>query len=134
MKRTIDYYLSKWKTDRYHKPLLLRGARQVGKTYAVRKLGASFPNFFEINLELQPTAQIIFEKDLEPERIIRELSALMLKPIIPGKTLLFIDEIQAVPRALLALRYFYEIMPELHVIAAGSLLDFAIEEVGIPVG
>jgi predicted AAA+ superfamily ATPase len=58
----------------------------------------------------------------------------MLKPIIPGKTLLFIDEIQAVPRALLSLRYFYEQMPELHVIAAGSLLDFAIEQVGIPVG
>ncbi len=130
----IDYYLNKWKTDRYRKPLLLRGARQVGKTYAVRKLGASFPNFFEINLELQPAAHTIFEKDLEPERIIRELSALLLKPIVPGKTLLFIDEIQAVPRALLALRYFYEIMPELHVIAAGSLLDFAIEEVGIPVG
>jgi len=134
MKRIIDYYLSKWKTDRYRKPLLLRGARQVGKTYAVRKLGASFSNFFEINLELQPAAHIIFEKDLEPERIVRELSALTLKPIIPGKTLLFIDEIQAVPRALLALRYFYEMMPELHVIAAGSLLDFAIEEIGIPVG
>jgi len=134
MKRIIDYYLKNWKTDRYRKPLLLRGARQVGKTHAARRLGATFPDFFEINLEDQSAAQIIFEKDLQPERIIRELSALMLKPIIPGQTLLFIDEIQAVPRALLALRYFYEKMPELHVIAAGSLLDFAIEQVGIPVG
>ncbi len=134
MKRIIDHYLNSWKTDRYRKPLLLRGARQVGKTHAARTLGATFLDFFEINLEDQPATHIIFEKDLDPERILRELSALKLKPIIPGKTLLFIDEIQAVPRALLALRYFYEKMPELHVIAAGSLLDFAIEEVGIPVG
>ncbi|HLC07521.1 MAG TPA: AAA family ATPase, partial [Candidatus Babeliales bacterium] len=134
MKRIIDFYLHNWKTDQYHKPLLLRGARQVGKTHAARTLGASFPDFFEINLENQQVAHIIFEKDLQPDRIIRELSALMLKPIIPGKRLLFIDEIQAVPRAILALRYFYEQMPELHVIAAGSLLDFAIEQVGIPVG
>ena len=134
MKRIIDHYLKSWKTDRYRKPLLLRGARQVGKTHAARALGATFPDFFEINLENQEAAHIIFEKDLQPDRIVRELSALMLKPIIPGKTLLFIDEIQAVPRALLSLRYFYEQMPELHVIAAGSLLDFAIEQVGIPVG
>lgn len=134
MKRIIDYYLNNWKIDPYRKPLLLRGARQVGKTHAARNLGASFPDFFEINLESRQAAHIIFEKDLEPDRIIRELSALINKPIIPGKTLLFIDEIQAVPRAILALRYFYEQMPELHVIAAGSLLDFAIEQVGIPVG
>ncbi len=134
MKRIIDKYLKDWKIDRYRKPLLLRGARQVGKTYAARALGATFPDFFEINLEKREAAQVIFEKDLDPVRILRELSALMLKPIIPGKTLLFIDEIQAVPRALIALRYFYEEMPELHVIAAGSLLDFAIEQVGIPVG
>ena len=134
MKRTIDYYLQNWKTSSYRKPLLLRGARQVGKTHAARNLGASFPHFFEINLESQPAALAIFEKDLNPKRIILELSALMLKPITPGKTLLFIDEIQTVPRAILALRYFYEEMPDLHVIAAGSLLDFAIEQVGIPVG
>ncbi len=134
MKRIIDYYLHSWKYDLLRKPLLLRGARQVGKTHAARILGKTFPDFFEINLESQPAAHIIFEKDLQPDRIIRELSAFMQKPIVPGKTLLFIDEIQAVPRAILALRYFYEQMPELHVIAAGSLLDFAIEEVGIPVG
>jgi len=134
MKRIIDYYLNNWKTDRFRKPLLLRGARQVGKTHAARALGKTFSDIFEINLENQPGAHIIFEKDLQPDRIIRELSALMQKPITPGKTLLFIDEIQAVPQAILALRYFYEQMPELHVIAAGSLLDFAIEQVGIPVG
>jgi predicted AAA+ superfamily ATPase len=134
MKRLIDYYLLKWKNDPYRMSLLLRGARQVGKTHAVRELGKSFENFVEINLELNARARLVFEKDPNPERIIRELDGLTKKTITPGKTLLFIDEIQAVPEALLSLRYFYELMPELHVIAAGSLLDFAIEKVGIPVG
>jgi predicted AAA+ superfamily ATPase len=134
MKRIIDHFLEQWKLDDSRKPLLIRGARQVGKTYSVRSLGASYSNFVEINLEFQSDAQRIFEKDLDPVRICRELSLLVKKPIIPGKTLLFIDEIQVVPRAIIALRYFYEMLPELHVIAAGSLLDFAIEEVGIPVG
>lgn len=134
MKRLIDYYLKVWKSESYRKPLLLRGARQVGKTHAVRKLGESFSSFVEVNLELFPDAKAIFEKDLQPERIIRALSLITRTPIEPGKTLLFLDEIQAVPQALLALRYFYEMMPELHVIAAGSLMDFAIQKVGVPVG
>src|SRR5271157_3565067 len=134
MKRLIDYYLNAWKQDPYRMPLLLRGARQVGKTFSVRKLGESFAEFVEINLEDTPEAKAIFEKNLDPIRMIAELSAIAQKPINPGTTLLFIDEIQMVPRALTALRYFYEKMPQLHVIAAGSLLDFAIEEIGIPVG
>jgi len=134
MKRIIDHFLCLWKEDSSRKPLLLRGARQVGKTYSVRNLGASYKDFAEINLELQSDAQRVFEKDLDPVRICRELSIIVRKPIIPGKTLLFLDEIQVAPRAITALRYFYEIMPDLHVIAAGSLLDFAIEEVGLPVG
>lgn len=134
MKRLIDYFLKEWKDDGHRKPLLIRGARQVGKTYAVRNLGKTFAHFIEINLEALPQVAQIFEKDLQPERIAREISVLMKQSIIPGKTLLFIDEIQAAPKAILALRYFYELMPDLHVIAAGSLLDFAIEEVGLPVG
>ena len=134
MKRVIDHFLQQWKLDDLRKPLLIRGARQVGKTYSVRKLGASYKDFVEINFELQTTAQIIFDKDLDPSRIIRELSLIANKQIIPGSTLLFLDEIQSVPRAITALRYFYEKVPELHVIAAGSLLDFAIDQVGIPVG
>jgi len=114
--------------------LLLRGARQVGKTHAARELGKSFNTFVEINFELLSNVPAIFEKDLQPERIIRELSLLTKKTISPGKTLLFFDEIQIAPKALIALRYFYEMMPDLHVIAAGSLIDFAIEKVGIPVG
>lgn len=134
MKRLIGHYLNQWKNDPYRKPLLLRGARQVGKTHAVRGLAQLFPDFLEVNLELVPDARLIFEKDLQPERILRELSLLAKKSINPGSTLLFIDEIQAAPQAILALRYFYELVPQLHVIAAGSLLDFATEQVGMPVG
>lgn len=83
---------------------------------------------------MQKQAHVFFEDDLNPKRIIESLSYLTHKNIIPGKTLLFFDEIQASPEALTSLRYFYELLPELHVIAAGSLLDFAIEATGIPVG
>lgn len=134
MKRSIDYYLSNWRQRSNHKPLILRGARQVGKTHAVNRLGTQFDNFVEVNFELYPAAKSLFETDLSPTRIIRDLSLLTQQTIIPGKTLLFLDEAQEQPQTLLALRYFYEKMPELHVIAAGSLLDFAIEKVGIPVG
>ena len=134
MKRIIDHFLLQWKQDSLRQSLLLRGARQVGKTYAVRKLGATYPDFVEINFELRTDAQGIFEKNLDPNRILRELSLIARKSITPGKTLLFLDEIQIVPKAITALRYFYEMLPELHVIAAGSLLDFAIEQTGIPVG
>lgn len=133
-KRIIDFHLDHWKTDPFRKPLLLRGARQVGKTYAVRRLGQQFKSFVEINFEKIEGAASIFEKDLEPERLIVALSLLVKTPIIPGETLLFFDEVQEAPRAIIALRYFYEEMPGLHVIAAGSLLEFAIAKVGVPVG
>jgi uncharacterized protein len=134
MKRLIDWHLVTWKSEKKRKPLLLKGARQIGKTYSVRQFGKQFESFVEINFELVPEAKTIFEKDLQPERILWELGLLTNKTIIPGKTLLFLDEIQAAPQAILALRYFYELMPEQHVIAAGSLLDFATEKVGMPVG
>ncbi|MBP6869990.1 ATP-binding protein [Candidatus Babeliales bacterium] len=134
MKRIIDYYLLEWKWSRLRKPLLLRGARQVGKTYAARQLGATYESFVEINLEYEPETHKAFSGKLDPKEIITILSAQIVQKIIPGKTLLFIDEIQACPQAIIALRYFYELMPELHIIAAGSLLDFAIAQVGAPVG
>jgi uncharacterized protein len=133
-KRIIDLHLNRWMTDPYRKPLLLRGARQVGKTYAVRRLGGQFKSFAEVNFEKLEGAASIFEKDLDPKRLILALSLLIKAPIIPGETLLFFDEVQEAPRAILALRYFYEEMPNLHVIAAGSLLEFAIAKVGVPVG
>lgn len=134
MKRIIDHFLLEWKDSSNRKPLLLRGARQVGKTHTVRELGKQFPHFIEINLEINVAARAIFEKDPDAQRIVRQLAELVQEKIVPGSTLLFLDEIQQVPQAITALRYFYELMPELHVIAAGSLLDFAIQQVGVPVG
>ena len=134
MKRIIDYFLLEWQSRTRRKPLILRGARQVGKTHAIRQLGKTFTHFIEVNLETNEAARSIMQKDLDIQRIRLQLSELLKIKIEPGSTLLFFDEIQNVPQALIALRYFYEDMPELHVIAAGSLLDFAIEEVGIPVG
>lgn len=136
MFRFIDLELKKWVDSANRKPLIIRGARQVGKTFAVRKLGGIFENFIEVNFEENPSLKKIFdeEKDLNPERIIRDLSLALNIEIIPGKSLLFFDETQIAPRVIIALRYFYEKMPNLHVIAAGSLLDFAIEKVGVPVG
>jgi uncharacterized protein len=134
MKRIIDYFLLAWKHNKFRKPLLLRGARQVGKTFAVRVLGKTYSSFVEINFELYPEIGSIFQKDLNPHRIIQELSLQTGQRIIPGQTLLFFDEAQLVPQVITALRYFYELMPELHVIAAGSLLDFAIAQVGTPSG
>ncbi len=134
MKRLIDWHLKSWKNGHRRKPLVLRGARQVGKTFAVRELGKTFSSMVEINFELQPEAKNIFEQDLVPDRIIWELGLLSKTNIVPGETLLFLDEIQTAPNVILALRYFFEKMPQLHVIAAGSLLDFALEQVGMPVG
>ncbi len=134
MKRLIDYHLGTWKTSPLRQPLLLRGARQVGKTYAVQELGKTFSSFVEINFEINKKAKTLFDADLDPHRILRDIATITGKEIIPGQTLLFLDEIQTVPDGITALRYFYEMMPELHVIAAGSLLDFAIEQVGVPVG
>ena len=134
MQRTIDQQLQNWKTSPHRKPLLLRGARQVGKTHSVQQLGRSFANLVEVNFEANDRFATVFANDFDVKRIVRDLALHTDQEIIPGQTLLFLDEIQNVPRALTALRYFYEQLPELHVIAAGSLLDFTIQQIGIPVG
>jgi predicted AAA+ superfamily ATPase len=134
MKRLIYFDLVRWRDSTQRKPLLLRGARQVGKTHVVRQLGQTFKYFVEINFEKTPELKKIFEFDLDPVRIIREIAIALNAIITPLETLLFIDEMQEMPRSVIALRYFYEEMPDLHVIGAGSLIDFAIEQVGVPVG
>ena len=134
MKRLVENKLDEWKRNKRRKPLLIRGARQVGKTYIVRQFGKKFKSFSEINFELLHDARDIFKADLKPDRIIRDLSLLTETTIVSGETLLFLDEIQEAPEAIKALRYFFEFMPELHVIAAGSLLEFQIEKIGVPVG
>jgi len=126
--RLIDKSLFAWKEEENRKPLLLRGARQIGKSSSIRKLGEKFDHFLEINFEKNRTAYQFFEGDLDVKEICAKLSVQFQKPIVPSKTLLFFDEIQACPNAISALRFFYEDYPELHVISAGSLLEFALEE------
>lgn len=134
MKRYVEEQLSAWKESARRKPLIVRGARQVGKTWLVEHFAAkAFDSFVKIDLEKRRDLHSYFEDSLEPETILNYLE-LEAGRIVPGKTLLFLDEIQACPRAISALRYFYEQMPNLHVIAAGSLLEFAFSAVSIPVG
>ncbi|MCI0471670.1 MAG: AAA family ATPase [Candidatus Aminicenantes bacterium] len=134
MKRDLKVYLDEWKNDPDKKPIILKGARQVGKSYLARDFGKSFENFVEINFEFEPRLKSLFDRDFNPERIIRDLSIAAGKKITPGKTLLFFDEIQECSAAIKSLRYFYEKMPGLHLVAAGSLLDFVLENIGLPVG
>lgn len=129
MKRLFDAVLSEWASAQNAKPMLLRGARQVGKTYCVRTLGRHFRHFVEINFEETPEVGRFFEGALTAAPIAAKLSAFAGKPIRPGESLLFLDEVQGQPRVLASLRYFREQMPGLHVVAAGSLLEFALEEV-----
>lgn len=127
--RNIDSALVEWKDDRFRKPMLLRGARQTGKTTAVRNFAKLFDSFVELNFERNKLLPGIFEDDLDVRRIVRQIEGIMRKRIVPGRTLLFLDEIQMCPRAISALRYFYEEMPELHVIATGSLLEFVFDKI-----
>ena len=127
--RIIDRYLSEWASRPDHKPILLRGARQVGKSTAVKHLGKSFKYYVEINLEKQPNYIELFKKDLDVKRIIPQMAAMFGTPIVPNETLLFLDEIQESQEAIMALRYFKEDMPGLHVIAAGSLLEFVLDDI-----
>ena len=126
--RNIDSYLLEWSRRDTRKPLLLRGARQVGKSTAVRHLGEQFETYIDINFERNPEYKILFDSDLDTKRICSQMSAMYGKAIVPGKTLLFLDEIQECQNAIMALRFFKEDLPELHVIAAGSLLEFALDE------
>jgi len=136
LKRTVVEQFLAWKIQARRKPLILRGARQVGKTWSVMDFGRHHfdGSVHLVDLEKRPDYHRIFETDLEPKRILSELEVLLNARIVPGKDLLFFDEIQSCQRAILALRYLYEECPELHVIAAGSLLEFAMQDLSFPVG
>ena len=136
MKRTLLTQLKHWQTKSQHLPLLLRGARQVGKTYLVEHFGKScFEETVTINFELSPEYIACFDT-LKPKEIINKIEVISKQRITPSTTLLFLDEIQICPNAISALRYFKEQLPELHVIGAGSLLEFALSQHGMsmPVG
>lgn len=136
MERTIYNNLIKWKLSETRKPLMLYGARQVGKTYILKKFGENeFENFVYVNCFRNETATKLFTEDKDIKRIVLGLSAMTGTTIIPGKTLIFLDEIQEIPAAVSALKYFCEDMPDLHVVVAGSLLGVMnIEGESFPVG
>ena len=136
MKRSIEKELNRWKTDPLRMPLLIRGARQVGKSFTIEKFGKeNFNQTVTVNFELQPLLKDCF-RDLDPKKIIREIELALKVQIRPGSTLLFLDEIQFCPQAIVSLRYFKELRNDLHVIAAGSLLEFALVDnnISFPVG
>lgn len=136
MQRNIEEDLINWKNQKNRMPLLLRGARQVGKSYIVEKFAKEqFEDFIVLNFEKEPEYKKCF-KTLDPTNIINAIELLCKKSIKEGKTLLFFDEIQECPKAIMALRYFKELMPNLHLIGAGSLLEFVLndEDFRMPVG
>lgn len=136
MKRSMEEELKRWKTEPLRMPLIIRGARQVGKSFLIEKFGKdNFAQTVTINFELKPTLKDCF-RDLDPKKIIRDLELTLKIQIHPGTTLLFLDEIQFCPEAITSLRYFKELMGDLHVIAAGSLLEFALvdKNISFPVG
>ena len=136
MKRKFTKTLLKWKANLARTPLIVRGSRQVGKTYVIQEFGKQeFKNCLTINFEASEVFRACFEA-MDPVSIISQIELIANQKVTPGETLLFLDEIQQCPNALRSLRYFKEKMPALHVIAAGSLLEFAInnDQFSFPVG
>lgn len=128
IQRNIDVELLEWKNNPMRKPLLLRGARQVGKSSAVRHFGKEFKYFAEVNFERHKAVKTFFQGDIDIRLIAQKIAKYINVPIEEGETLLFLDEIQECPEAIMALRFFKEDYPGLHVIAAGSLLEFTLQE------
>ena len=128
IERPIDALLLEWKNSANRKPLLLRGARQVGKSWAVEHLGETFDYFIEVNFEKRPEMLGVFQKIHDVHELAATLGMYYNTPVIPGRTLLFLDEIQKSADAIQSLWSFKEDYKELHVVAAGSLLEFALQE------
>ncbi|MCI5052070.1 MAG: AAA family ATPase [Simkaniaceae bacterium] len=135
MKRLFLHRLLAWKEGKNRKPLLVKGVRQVGKTFLLRAFGEEhFPAYHYLNFEKSPQLCSIFEEDLDPKRILREIGLLQGEKIDPARDLVIFDEIQECPRALTSLKYFCEEMPELHLCGAGSLLGIHLAPLSFPVG
>ena len=135
MERLLYRDLLVWKASKHRKPLILNGARQVGKTWLLKEFGQrEYESVAYINCEKAVNLDDVFE-NFDTHRLVRSLSALSGVDILPGKTLLILDEIQEFPRALTSLKYFCEDAPEYHVVVAGSLLGIALHAgVSFPVG
>ena len=128
--------LLEWKSDPNRKPLVVRGARQVGKTWLLKEFGhRAFDTTVNVNCEREASVRSIFDGDLDPSRILRALSIATRTTITQASTLIVIDEVQDAPRALTALKYFAEEQPDLHIAVAGSLLGVALRsDQSFPVG
>lgn len=137
MYRKIFKYLKEWKNSPYRKPLILQGARQVGKTYSILAFGKKeYENVAYFNFETDARLKDTFEENINPEYLIPILSRISSQTIVKEKTLIFFDEIQLCERALTSLKYFCEQAPEYHIIVAGSLLGIAVnrQQFSFPVG
>lgn len=136
MQRIEIQQLKKWKQSNGRKPMIIRGARQVGKTWLMKEFGRlEYKDVVYVNCEADPAVRNMFTGDFDTTRIIRGLQIIAGKPIEPNHTLIIIDEIQEAPGALTSLKYFHENAPEYHVIAAGSLLGISLNRSGsFPVG
>lgn len=137
MYRKITEELNRWKSDPYRKPLIIQGARQVGKTYTSLEFGRNnYENVAYFNFETSPSLSEIFSENISPQYLIPLLSHICGKTIVKEKTLIIFDEIQLCERALTSLKYFCEEAPEYHIIVAGSLLGVAVNrsEFSFPVG
>ena len=135
MYRFAQEQLARWKASPRRKPLIVRGARQVGKTWLVERFAdAEFDALVKLDLEKRRDLHGCFGDDLDAHTVLRRLELATGRRIVAGRTLLFLDEVQACPRAIMTLRCFYEQVPELHVIAAGSLLEFVMGDIPVPVG
>ena len=137
MFRKIQSYLEQWKTSPYRKPLILQGARQVGKTYAILEFGRKhYENVAYFNFETNPKLNACFEEDISPAYLLPLLSRIAGETIVKEKTLIVFDEVQLCERALTSLKYFCEDAPEYHIVVAGSLLGVAVNRAAFsfPVG
>ena len=135
MKRIITAALTAWQHSKNRKPLILKGARQVGKTFILKEFAArSYPNYHYLNFEKQPKLASLFDGDLDPSRILQSLGLHLQTTIDPYRDLIIFDEIQACPNALTSLKYFCEDEPHVHICAAGSLLGAYLTPVSYPVG
>lgn len=131
MYRESISFLNNWKQRSTRKPLIIRGARQVGKTWLIEHFSNEFDGFIKINFEEFPEYRNLFHTN-DVSEIIENISLTFGRKIIPGRTLLFLDEIQTCPEAIVTLRYFYEHVPDLHIVAAGSLLDHILNDIELP--
>ena len=135
MYRNIMEELIKWKQNKERKPLILRGARQVGKTYIIKQFGKeNYDGVAYFNFDHDIALQNMFENTKDPKSILEQLAFVYGKEIVPEKTLIVFDEIQECPNALNALKYFKEEANEYHIISAGSLLGIRLSHTSFPVG